>query len=105
MIESKNKNKLNNVKVEEKNNEINILKRDNMSNKHILLSLQQELLSKELIIEENNIVIKKLQLEKNALFNENQKKENIIKELNYKIIELEQKDKMKDIEKNTLFPS
>lgn len=71
-----------------------------MSNKHILLSLQQELLSKELIIEENNIVIKKLQLEKNALFNENQKKENIIKELNYKIIELEQKDKMKDIEKN-----
>lgn len=31
MIESKNKNKLNNVKVEEKNNEINILKRDNMS--------------------------------------------------------------------------
>ena len=86
-------NNLENIDIS-KQKEINLLKEEIIKYKQELSNLEQNLLNKDLIIEENNIILKKIKEENENLMKENQNKEKTIKELNYKIIELEQNNKL-----------
>ena len=80
-------------KIDKFKSKIKELNKENKNLKLFQLDLSKKLLVKEDIIDSNKVEINRLQSKSNILETENESKNKIIQELNYKIIELTQKIK------------